>query len=29
VFVRAGGGWRFTQVPQLLLRGDQRIPIAA
>jgi broad specificity phosphatase PhoE len=29
VFVRAGDGWRFTQVPQLLLSGDQPVPIAA
>jgi hypothetical protein len=29
VFVRVGDGWRFTQVPQLLLPGDQRILIAA
>lgn len=28
VFVRAGGGWRFTQVPQLLLPGDRPAPIA-
>jgi hypothetical protein len=29
VFVRVGDGWRFTQVPQLLLPGDQRVPVAA
>ncbi|QYN39899.1 hypothetical protein K1T35_23540 [Pseudonocardia sp. DSM 110487] len=29
VFVRAGDGWRFAQVPQLLLPGDQPVPIAA
>jgi hypothetical protein len=29
VFVRVGDGWRFTQVPQLLLPGDQRALIAA
>jgi hypothetical protein len=29
VFVRAGEGWRFAQVPQLLLPGDQPVPIAA
>jgi phosphohistidine phosphatase SixA len=29
VFVRAGHGWRFAQVPQLLLPGDQPVPIAA
>ena len=29
VFVGEGGGWRFAQVPQLLLPGDQPVPIAA
>jgi hypothetical protein len=29
VFVREGDGWRFEQVPQLLLPGDQPVPIAA
>jgi hypothetical protein len=29
VFVRVGDGWRFAQVPQLLLPGDQPLPIAA
>jgi hypothetical protein len=29
VFVREGDGWRFAQVPQLLLPGDQPVPIAA
>jgi hypothetical protein len=28
VFVRAGDGWCFTQVPQLLLPGDRPVPIA-
>ena len=29
VFVRDGDGWRFSQVPQLLLPGDQPVPIPA
>jgi len=29
VFVRVGDGWRFSQVPQLLLPGDQPVPITA
>ncbi|GAA0896783.1 hypothetical protein [Pseudonocardia zijingensis] len=29
VFARAGDGWRFAQVPQLLLPGDRPLPIAA
>jgi hypothetical protein len=29
VFVRVGDGWRFSQVPQLLLPGDQPAPIVA
>jgi hypothetical protein len=29
VFVREGDGWRFTQVPQLLLPGDQPALVAA
>jgi hypothetical protein len=29
VFVRAGDGWRFSQIPQLLLPGDQPEPVAA
>jgi hypothetical protein len=29
VFTRKGGGWAFTQVPQLLLAGDSPDPIAA
>jgi phosphohistidine phosphatase SixA len=29
VFVGEAGGWRFAQVPQLLLPGDQPVPIAA
>lgn len=29
VFVRTGGDWRFSQVPQLLLPGDRPVPIAA
>jgi len=29
VFVRDGAGWRFAQVPQLLLPGDQPVSIAA
>jgi hypothetical protein len=29
VFVRVGDGWRFAQVPQLLLPGDRPVPIAA
>jgi hypothetical protein len=28
-FTRDGDGWRFEQVPQLLLAGDQPEPIAA
>lgn len=28
-FTRSGRGWRFTQVPQLLLPGDQLEPIAS
>jgi hypothetical protein len=28
VFVRVGDGWRFEQVPQLLLPGDRPVPIA-
>jgi hypothetical protein len=29
VLVRDGDRWRFTQVPQLLLPGDQEEPVAA
>lgn len=29
VFVRVGDGWRFTEVPQLLLPGDRSTPVAA
>ncbi|OLT00263.1 hypothetical protein BJF90_36315 [Pseudonocardia sp. CNS-004] len=28
VFIRVGDGWRFEQVPQLLLPGDLPVPIA-
>jgi len=28
-FVRSGKGWRFNQIPQLLLPGDQLDPIAS
>lgn len=27
VLTRSGGGWRFTQVPQMILAGDQAAPI--
>ena len=29
VFVRVGDGWRFAEVPQLLLPGDRPAPVAA
>jgi hypothetical protein len=29
VFVRDTGGWRFTQIPQLLLPGDQPTLVSA
>ncbi|GAB3976816.1 hypothetical protein GCM10029978_064770 [Actinoallomurus acanthiterrae] len=28
VFTRHGHGWRFSQIPQLLLDGDTKSPVA-